>query len=165
MLRLHPDKRAKAAELIHHKWLDGVLVQGEIDVIRRAEGDEEERRRRATSSAPQGVSRSSSAAPPAEGTRQSQAPGKRVEGGLTQSEVDAMKPVDDAGRGGGGGSGESAAASPSPNRDSGVPRLGAVPASAGAKENSGASRTNPVQVQGASPARGGGAGQGGKRRS
>ncbi|KAH8804300.1 kinase-like protein [Flagelloscypha sp. PMI_526] len=37
MLRLHPDKRAKAGELIHHNWLEGVVVQGEIDVIRRAE--------------------------------------------------------------------------------------------------------------------------------
>jgi serine/threonine-protein kinase SRPK3 len=42
MLRLDPLKRAKASELIHHNWLDGIVVQGEIDVIRRAE--EEERR-------------------------------------------------------------------------------------------------------------------------
>ena len=40
MLRLHPDERAKASELIHHSWLDGVVVQGEIDVIRRAEEEE-----------------------------------------------------------------------------------------------------------------------------
>lgn len=45
MLRLHPDKRATAAELVHHKWLDGVVVQGEIDMIRQAE--EEDLRRRA----------------------------------------------------------------------------------------------------------------------
>ena len=44
MLRLHPDKRAKASELVHHQWLEGVIVQGEIDLIRRAE--EEELRRR-----------------------------------------------------------------------------------------------------------------------
>jgi hypothetical protein len=44
MLRLHPDKRAKASDLVHHNWLDGVLVRG--DVIRRAEGDEARRRRR-----------------------------------------------------------------------------------------------------------------------
>jgi serine/threonine-protein kinase SRPK3 len=37
MLRLHPDKRAKAADLVHHNSMDGVLVQGEIDVIRRVE--------------------------------------------------------------------------------------------------------------------------------
>ncbi|KAH8831736.1 kinase-like protein [Flagelloscypha sp. PMI_526] len=47
MLRLHPDKRAKAGELIHHNWLEGVVVQGEIDVIRRAE----ERERAGTISA------------------------------------------------------------------------------------------------------------------
>lgn len=40
MLRLHPDKRAKAGEMKDHAWLDGVVVQGEIDVIRRAEEDE-----------------------------------------------------------------------------------------------------------------------------
>ncbi|KAL5511950.1 SKY1_2 [Sanghuangporus vaninii] len=45
MLRLHPDKRATAAELVHHKWFDGVLVQGEVDMIRQAE--EEDLRRRA----------------------------------------------------------------------------------------------------------------------
>ena len=45
MLRLVPEKRAKASELIHHAWLDGVVVQGEVDVIRRAE--EEDARRRA----------------------------------------------------------------------------------------------------------------------
>jgi len=42
MLRLHPDERAKASEVIHHSWLDGVVVQGEIDVTRRAEEEEEE---------------------------------------------------------------------------------------------------------------------------
>lgn len=43
MLRLHPDKRAPASELVHHKWLEDVVVQGEVDVMRRTE---EERRRR-----------------------------------------------------------------------------------------------------------------------
>lgn len=45
MLRLHPEKRAKAGELTHHAWLDAVVVQGEVDVIRRAE--DTERRARA----------------------------------------------------------------------------------------------------------------------
>lgn len=40
MLRLHPDKRAKAHELVHHKWLEGIVVQGEVDLIRRAEEEE-----------------------------------------------------------------------------------------------------------------------------
>jgi len=44
MVRLNPEKRAGAGELVHHRWLDGTVVQGEIDVIRRAE--EEEARRR-----------------------------------------------------------------------------------------------------------------------
>ena len=40
MLRLHPDKRARAGELAHHVWLEGVRVQGEADVVRRAEAAE-----------------------------------------------------------------------------------------------------------------------------
>ena len=76
MLRLIPEKRAKASELIHHAWLDGIVVQGEIDAIRRAE--DEDRKRRAAA-----------------------APGKAPAGPLTKSaadaqEEDAMKPVDDA---------------------------------------------------------------------
>ncbi|KAI0261768.1 kinase-like domain-containing protein [Gloeopeniophorella convolvens] len=50
MLRLNPEKRAGAGELTHHRWLDGVVVQGEVDVIRRAE--EEEARRRLPPSSP-----------------------------------------------------------------------------------------------------------------
>jgi len=42
MLRLHPDKRAKASELVHHAWLDGVVVQGEVEVIREVEERERE---------------------------------------------------------------------------------------------------------------------------
>lgn len=47
MLRLFPDRRAKASELVHHQWLDAVVVQGEIDVIRRAEEREAIQRRQA----------------------------------------------------------------------------------------------------------------------
>ena len=45
MLRIHPERRAKAAELVHHNFLDGVVVQGEVDVIRRLEIEEAERRK------------------------------------------------------------------------------------------------------------------------
>jgi serine/threonine-protein kinase SRPK3 len=51
MVRLNPEKRAGAGELVHHRWLDGIVVQGEIDIIRRAE-EEEARRRLPPSSAP-----------------------------------------------------------------------------------------------------------------
>ena len=44
MLRLHPDKRARASELVHHSWLDGVLVAGEVQLIRQAEEAELRRR-------------------------------------------------------------------------------------------------------------------------
>jgi len=51
MARLNPEKRAGAGELVHHRWLDGIVVQGEVDVILRAE-EEEARRRLPSSSAP-----------------------------------------------------------------------------------------------------------------
>lgn len=85
MLRLHPDKRAKASELIHHAWLDGIVVQGEIDVIRRAE--EEERRRKVGAGGAGAVAAGGSSA----------ASGSGGIGG-SQSQVldeDAMKPVED----------------------------------------------------------------------
>jgi len=44
MLRLHPEKRAKASELVHHAWLDSIVVQGELDVIREAEAEDVRRR-------------------------------------------------------------------------------------------------------------------------
>ncbi|KAI5884880.1 kinase-like protein [Schizophyllum commune H4-8] len=37
MLQLYPDRRAPASELVKHPWLDGVVVQGEVDVLRRLE--------------------------------------------------------------------------------------------------------------------------------
>lgn len=44
MLRLYPDKRAKAGEMAHHAWLEGMVVQGELDVIRRAEEEEQKKK-------------------------------------------------------------------------------------------------------------------------
>ena len=79
MLRLIPEKRAKASELIHHAWLDGIVVQGEIDVIRRAE--DEDRKRRAVASA--GANKGKALEAPPKSTADAQ-------------EEDAMKPVDDA---------------------------------------------------------------------
>lgn len=108
MLRLHPEKRAKASELVHHNWLDGVMVQGEVDVIRRAEEEEAGRAGRRAA---------------------------RRLSGLDESEVDAMKPVEDvvvSGDGDGDGSREE-----SVHSEYHAPRLGAAPvsSSAGAKEN------------------------------
>jgi serine/threonine-protein kinase SRPK3 len=74
MLRLNPEKRAGAGELSHHRWLDGTVVQGEIDVIRRAE--EEEARRRQPSSS-------------------SSSTGSGLSHFDTGSDADALKPVDD----------------------------------------------------------------------
>jgi len=46
MLKLHPEQRASAAEMLKHPLIVGIIVQGEIDQIVRAE---EEAKRRATS--------------------------------------------------------------------------------------------------------------------
>jgi serine/threonine-protein kinase SRPK3 len=80
MLRLHPDKRAKASDLIHHNWLEGVLVQGEIDVIRRLEMDEAAKRRGLEMEQQQQQSSSS----------------RELSRCLDQSERDAMKPVEES---------------------------------------------------------------------
>ena len=90
MLRLHPDRRAKASDLIHHNWLDGVLVQGEVDVIRRVETEERERRESAAASSSRqpSVDRDTSGEP---GSRGVNAQGMQL---LDQDEADAMKPVD-----------------------------------------------------------------------
>jgi serine/threonine-protein kinase SRPK3 len=119
MLRLNPEKRAGASELVHHRWLDGTVVQGEIDVIRRAE-EEEARRRQPSSSSSTGSGLSHLGA---------------------GSDVDALKPVDDdshttddeqpsgaSGTSGGGASGMSGVNAPPTLQ---MPR----PASATAKEN------------------------------
>lgn len=53
MLRLNADERPSASELVHHTWLDGIVVQGEEQLIRQAE--EAERRRRTTTAQAQGV--------------------------------------------------------------------------------------------------------------
>ncbi|KAF8162572.1 kinase-like domain-containing protein [Crassisporium funariophilum] len=89
MLRLHPDKRAKATDLIHHNWLEGVVVQGEIDVIRRAEQDEAEKRKILEAARESSRSRSRSKGGESGGERER----KRL---LDQSERDAMKPVDES---------------------------------------------------------------------
>lgn len=79
MLRLIPEKRAKASELNHHAWLDGMVVQGEIDVIRRAE--EEDRKRRAAAAAQANKGKAIEAPPKSKADEQ---------------EEDAMKPVEEA---------------------------------------------------------------------
>lgn len=75
LLRLHPEKRAKAGEMTHHTWLDGIAVQGELDVIRRAE--EEEQKKKNEVPEPQDAGESSLSA--------------------GDEDKDAMKPVDENG--------------------------------------------------------------------
>ncbi|TFK31114.1 kinase-like domain-containing protein, partial [Crucibulum laeve] len=105
MLRLHPDKRAQARELVHHNWLDSIVVQGEIDIIRRAE--------------------EADAAKKAESEK-----GKKRLSALAQAEVDAMKPVGEIDTSGADGEPASAArATSGESRSSShqAPRLSAAP--------------------------------------
>lgn len=44
MLRLNPEKRTKASELVHHAWLEGVVVQGELDVLKEMEEQDARRK-------------------------------------------------------------------------------------------------------------------------
>lgn len=43
MMNYYPDARATPADLIKHPWLDGVVVQGDIDMAERAHKAEIER--------------------------------------------------------------------------------------------------------------------------
>ncbi|KAF8148716.1 hypothetical protein B0H34DRAFT_802918 [Crassisporium funariophilum] len=88
MLRLHSDKRAKATDLIHHNWLESVVVQGEINVIRRAEQGEAEKRKILEAARESSRSRSRSKGGESGGERER----KHL---LDQSERDAMKPVEE----------------------------------------------------------------------
>lgn len=101
MLRLNPEKRAGAGELTHHRWLDGVVVQGEIDVIRWAEEDEMRKRGGAGTGAGRGGGVGGGRGGGGGG-------GGRVEGvkgehgeqlAVRESDEDALKPVDDVGDG------------------------------------------------------------------
>lgn len=106
MLRLHPDKRGKAADLVHHNWLDGIVVQGEIDVIRRAEEIEKSRKNilasggavaSGSTTADDFSNGATTAGPSGEVVEVSStlmsSKGKKRLSGLTQSDLDAMKPV------------------------------------------------------------------------
>ncbi|GAC74159.1 ras-related GTPase [Moesziomyces antarcticus T-34] len=69
MLRLHPEKRSGARELLDHSWIEGIVVQGEIEQAMRQAGIDVDA---LTAGSPSGMS-----LPP----------------GLTPSEADALKPV------------------------------------------------------------------------
>ena len=75
----HPERdkveRLLLSELIHHAWLESVVVQGELDVIRRAE--EEDKRRKEMSEAAEEPS------------------ARRDMRGQDLDGADALKPVDD----------------------------------------------------------------------
>ncbi|SAM84511.1 related to dis1-suppressing protein kinase dsk1 [Ustilago bromivora] len=70
MLRLHPEKRAGARELLDHPWIEGIVVQGEIEQAMRQAGID-------VDALTAGTSPGGRALPP----------------GLTPSEADALKPV------------------------------------------------------------------------
>lgn len=114
MLQLHPERRAKAFELVHHTWLDGITVQGEIDIVRRAE-EEEAARRKSTEQI-----------------------------SLDADEVDAMKPVGEAGTGSDDGTLQRELAQPHQ-----APILSAppVPSSSTAKENANAPSSKSSHVR------------------
>jgi len=119
MMRLQPDKRATAKEMVNHRWLDGVLVQGEIDQILAAEENErrtkERERERGRGRESLGVrsksgsgSRSSGSAStiPGQSNRRPSGPRERDHSkrrGQTEIQalneaavIDAMRPVDEA---------------------------------------------------------------------
>lgn len=104
MLRLHPDRRAKAGELVHHNWLEGVVVQGEVDVVRRAEIEERERERERERQS-RALTRGDGDIEDRDRTQSRGSAGKSKKGssqtrhggagtGYDQDEVDALKPIE-----------------------------------------------------------------------
>ncbi|KAI6027182.1 kinase-like protein [Pisolithus marmoratus] len=93
MLHLSPDKRAKAGDLINHPWLEGTVVQGEFDTIKRIE--EEESRRRLLLQSSAGPSSGSDCALDG-GDRSIEGGGRVGLPAVGKTEVDAMKPVEDS---------------------------------------------------------------------
>ncbi|KAF9474361.1 kinase-like protein [Pholiota conissans] len=96
MLRLHPDKRAKAGDLTHHNWLEGVVVQGEIDVIRRAEAEESLAKKRVAEARRSRERDSGSKDETARRESEEREKEKTRIAAMDQSERDAMKPVDES---------------------------------------------------------------------
>lgn len=52
MLHYYPDSRAKASELLQHPWLEGVVVQGELEIAQQNQEREAERQRAQKESTP-----------------------------------------------------------------------------------------------------------------
>ncbi|KAF8333935.1 kinase-like domain-containing protein [Cantharellus anzutake] len=94
MLRLNPERRARASEMIHHQWLDGILVQGEIDQIRATEEREQQKREAARrevaslDSPGYGHMRHVSSE-----IKESTSGAKRLSGVVPNGDADALKPV------------------------------------------------------------------------
>ncbi|KIJ63437.1 hypothetical protein HYDPIDRAFT_113455 [Hydnomerulius pinastri MD-312] len=112
MLRLYPDRRAKASELVHHSWLEGVAVQGEIDVIRRAEEEEATRRRHSQRQIADGE-----------------------ESPIRKSDVDAMKPIEVDSGAADGAEAEQDQSAPQPSHQAPILSAPPVPSSSSAREN------------------------------
>lgn len=93
MLYLSSDKRAKAGDLINHPWLEGVVVQGEFDTIKRIEEEESRRRLLLQSSAGSLSGSDHACGGEVLGIESGSRGGLLTDGKL---EVDAMKPVEDS---------------------------------------------------------------------
>ncbi|CEL54595.1 serine/threonine kinase 23 [Rhizoctonia solani AG-1 IB] len=101
MMQLNPDKRARAIDMVNHPWIEGIVVQGELDVL-KAERDRERGRsgtrgaasssRSATGSGSKSKSKSGSQRRPS-GPRDIR---KDVQALNEAAAIDALRPVDEA---------------------------------------------------------------------
>ncbi|KAF8610737.1 kinase-like protein [Ceratobasidium sp. AG-I] len=106
MMRLNPEKRARAADMVNHVWLEGIVVQGEIDLILMAEAAERKERGRSGSRAggsqrtASGSTSKSKSKSGSKGGSQRRPSGPRdlkyVQALNEASVADAMRPVDEA---------------------------------------------------------------------
>lgn len=100
MMRLNPEKRAGAKEMVNHPWLDGIVVQGEIELILAAE-ERKERGRSGSRVIGRGTPSGSKSKSGSKGGSQRRPSGPRDQISNVQAlneaaAIDAMRPVDEA---------------------------------------------------------------------
>jgi serine/threonine-protein kinase SRPK3 len=104
MMRLNPEKRARAIDMVNHPWLEGIVVQGEIDLALQKAERERERGRSGSRAIGSSRSNTASGSKSKSGSKSGSQrrpsgprdPKKDVQALNEAAAVDAMRPVDEA---------------------------------------------------------------------
>ncbi|KAG8763084.1 serine/threonine protein kinase, CMGC group [Ceratobasidium sp. 423] len=99
MMHLHPEKRARSIDMVNHPWLDGIIVQGELDVL-KSERDRERGRSGTRGAGSSSRSATGSGSKSKSGSQRRPSgprdPKKDVQALNEAAAVDALRPVDEA---------------------------------------------------------------------